>query len=99
MKPRLDIVNELCAAIEQDGRSPTAIAHLAGVTPSTVSNWLSGQVIDPRVQTLDKVARVLGRRFAWADGYWTLGTVIRSAQPFASDARETRHRHRMLQWR
>jgi transcriptional regulator with XRE-family HTH domain len=64
---RLDIIEELCAAIEQDRRPVGRLAEAAGVNSATISRWLSGEVRDPRAETLHKVAKALGRRLAWVD--------------------------------
>ena len=93
MNNRIDIVNELCAAIEKDWRSVHAITKAAGVSNGTISMWLSGKTANPRVDMLDKVARVLGLQLAFLDGQWTL-------QPVAASNRvEKINKPRMALWR
>lgn len=92
---RIDIVNELCAAIEQDWRSTFNIAQAAGVCETTIQHWLNGKTDNPKVDTLDAVARVLGKQLAFIDGQWTLRTVI---TPVANAVR-SQHRARMALWR
>jgi DNA-binding phage protein len=78
---RIDIVDELCAAIEQDRRTLTQIAQAAHVHQITLKLWLSGATANPRVDSLDRVARVLGLRLAWAEGNWTLAPIAALAAP------------------
>jgi transcriptional regulator with XRE-family HTH domain len=92
VRRRLDIVNELCAAIEQDRRSAHMIAQQAGIGTATIGKWLSGDTNDPRVETLDKVARVLGRRIAWIDDHFVL-------TPITAAALDRARRPRMALWR
>ena len=93
MNNRIDIVDELCAAIEKDGRSVFNIAQAAGVGEPTLYHWLSGHIVNPRVDTLDKVARVLGLQLAFVDGQWTLRPVA------ASNRVEKINKPRMALWR
>lgn len=76
MTRRQDIVEELCAAIEQDRRSPCTIAHMAGVSPTCLSLWLTGRVLSPRVDTIARVAAVLGLSLTWSDDHWTLRPIF-----------------------
>jgi DNA-binding phage protein len=68
MKNRTEIVNELCAAIEQDRRSIFNIALAAGVDQFTLYRWLRGATANPRIDTIAKVAQVLGMQVAFIDG-------------------------------
>lgn len=94
MKDRIDIVNELCAAIEKDPRSIFNIAQGAGVSVATLFLWLNGKTSNPNVGTLDRVARVLGLQLALLDGHWTL-------KPISTPASVERaaKRARMALWR
>lgn len=76
MTRRQDIVEELCAAIEQDRRSLQTIAYVAGVSQACLSHWLTGRVPSPRVDTIGKVAAVLGLKLAWSDDHWTLRPIV-----------------------
>lgn len=91
---RAEIVNELCAAIEQDRRSTFNLAQAAGVNYSTLYFWLSGRTSNPNIATLDKVARAVGKEVAFLDGQWTLRPVTTPASA-ASAAK----RARMALWR
>lgn len=87
-------VNELIAAIEQDGRSLFNIAHAAGVTDKTLYCWLNGHVANPKIDSIDKVARVLGLQVAFLDGHYRLKPISTPA----TVARDVK-RARMALWR
>lgn len=57
------IIDLIRTAIEHDGRPLYEIAEEAGVTPQTLHLWFNGKVRWPRADTLDKVAKALGKRF------------------------------------
>jgi transcriptional regulator with XRE-family HTH domain len=76
MKRRLDVVEELCAAIEQEPRSVFNIAQAARVSAMTLHLWLNGKTTSPKVDTLDRVARVLGKRLAYIEGQWALKPIV-----------------------
>ena len=69
---RTDIVNELCAAIEQDRRSVFNLAQAAGVSEVTIYFWLNGTTANPKIDTIAKVAHALGLQVAFVDGGWKL---------------------------
>ena len=94
MKKRTEIVNELCAAIEQDGRSLFNIAKAAGITDKALYHWLSGHTSNPRIDTIAKVAQVLGLQVAFIDGQPRLKPVFTPA----SVARAAK-RARLALWR
>ena len=79
MKKRTEIVNELCAAIEQDGRSLFNIAKAAGITDKALYHWLSGRTPNPRIDSLARVAGVLGREIVLIDGQPRLKPVFTPA--------------------
>lgn len=91
---RAEIVNELCAAIEQDRRSTFKLAQAAGVNYMTLYGWLSGRTANPNIATLDKVARALGLQVAFLDGQYRL-------KPFTTpaSAASAAKRARMALWR
>ena len=70
--PRQEIVEELCAAIEQDRRGVVGIAEASGVNNVTIYWWLDGTTRNPTPDAMAKVAAVLGRRLAWVDDHWAL---------------------------
>ena len=79
MKKRTEIVNELCAAIEQDGRSLFNLAKAAGITDKALYHWLSGRTPNPRIDSLARVAQVLGLQVVLIDGQPRLKPVSTSA--------------------
>ena len=94
MKKRTEIVNELCATIEQDGRSLFNIAKAAGITDKALYHWLSGRTPNPRIDSLAKVAQVLGLQVVLIDGQPRLKPVFTPA----SVARAAK-RARLALWR
>jgi transcriptional regulator with XRE-family HTH domain len=68
MRKRTEIVNELCAAIEQDRRSLFNIAQAAGVTDKALYHWLSGRTSNPKIDSIAQVAQVLGLQVVLVDG-------------------------------
>jgi DNA-binding phage protein len=79
MKKRTEIVNELCAAIEQDRRSLFNIAKAAGVSDKTLYFWLDGTTSNPKIDSIDAVARVLGLQVVLIDGQPRLKPVFTPA--------------------
>jgi transcriptional regulator with XRE-family HTH domain len=61
MASKRPITDELKAIIKGRELSPFAIASAAGVSPSTITRFLSGQR-SLKVETLDALADVLGLR-------------------------------------
>lgn len=57
---RLKLVNDICDRLE--GQDLTHIADRAKVSPSTLYMWMNGDVHAPRIDTLTRVARILGFR-------------------------------------
>tara|TARA_B110000093_G_C12800474_1_gene338568 strand:+ start:190 stop:459 length:270 start_codon:yes stop_codon:yes gene_type:complete len=51
---RLEIVNDLCSLLE--GRDLVAVAREAEVHISTVTKWVTGQTLAPRIDTMLRVA-------------------------------------------
>jgi transcriptional regulator with XRE-family HTH domain len=43
-----------------------AVAHEAGCSPSTLYHWREGITIAPRINTLTRVAQVLGYEITWS---------------------------------
>lgn len=60
---RVQLVEDLCTAIENDPRSVEEIADEAEVVPSTIYFWLNGDTYAPRINTMSKVATALGYVF------------------------------------
>jgi transcriptional regulator with XRE-family HTH domain len=81
MKERAQIVDDVCEAIRRSPYSIEKIAERAGVHPITIYLWLNGTTANPQADTLDKVARVLGLRLAFADGRFVRESQARSSPP------------------
>jgi transcriptional regulator with XRE-family HTH domain len=96
MKKRAEIVNEICAAIEQDRRGVAELAQRAGVAEPTIYHWLSGYTVNPNIDTLVKVAGALGRRVAFLDGAWALVPIT---LPASNGGAKMNKRPRMALWR
>ena len=94
MKKRTEIVNELCAAIEQDRRSLFNIAQAAGLSYMTLHQWLNGKVANPKIDSIAQVVQVLGLQVAFIDGQPRLKPVSTPA----SAARAAK-RARLALWR
>jgi DNA-binding phage protein len=94
MKNRTEIVNELCAAIEQDRRSVFNIAKAAGISDKALYCWLRGATANPKIDSIAKVAQVLGLQVAFIDGQPRLKPVSTPA----SAARAAK-RARLALWR
>jgi DNA-binding XRE family transcriptional regulator len=54
--------------ISRSGMSAWNVAHKAGCSEATIYNWLTGQVTEPNLPTLIKVAAVFGKTILLADG-------------------------------
>lgn len=59
---RVTLGSQLREAVRADGRSPFAIAEAAGVSPSIVSRFLSGERPDLLLSTADALCGALGLR-------------------------------------
>lgn len=68
MKRRLEIVNELLAAIEKDPRSRNSIAMQAGLSQAVMTYWFDGTTKNPALTSMGKVAYVLGMHIALGEG-------------------------------
>lgn len=57
----IEVFEELKAAMAECGLSIVALAQRSGVTYSTLARWRDGQVDAPRIDTMLKVAMIVGR--------------------------------------
>lgn len=53
---------------QKSGMSLTQIANQAGLSQQTLHSWLDGKVLEPRRQTLERVANTLGKKVVFENG-------------------------------
>ena len=63
-----EVFDELKLVIRRSGMGAEAIGWKAGCSATTIHHWLAGDVKEPNVATLVKVAKVFGRSIELADG-------------------------------
>lgn len=61
----MDLQDRLAEAIRISGKSRLQLAKEIGVTPSSISHWLTGRVKELRGQSATKIEEVTGVRAAW----------------------------------
>lgn len=61
----MDLQSRLAEAIRISGKSRLQLAEEIGVTPSSISHWLTGRVKELRGQSATKIEEATGVRAAW----------------------------------
>lgn len=61
------VIDELRTLMEDEGLSAQTLAERSDVCSSTLYKWFEGTTRSPRRSTLDKVARVFGKRVGLVD--------------------------------
>jgi repressor LexA len=59
------LITRLQSLMEEKGYNPTSLSKLAGIGPTGVRDILNGIVVSPKVQTIAKIANVLGVSSKW----------------------------------
>mgnify|MGYP001968438795 CR=1 FL=1 len=62
---KMNISDRIRQAIEHSGQSKSAIAKRCQVSPSAVTQWLSGETKAPKAEKLLKLARATGVSYTW----------------------------------
>ncbi|WP_052384069.1 S24 family peptidase [Litchfieldella xinjiangensis] len=62
---KMSIHNRIDQAIRESGQSKSAIAKACGVSPSAVTQWLSGETKAPTAERLLKLARATRVSYTW----------------------------------
>lgn len=63
--PKMRINERIELAIRQSGQSKSAIARACGVSPSAVTQWISGETKAPTAERLLKLARATRVSYTW----------------------------------
>lgn len=86
------IIDEIRTAIQDSGEHPDHIAARANVHRVTLYYWLTGRTKKPYADSIEKVARALGKRLMLVEGELHL------AEPAPPPPPRTR-RHAVWNWR
>jgi DNA-binding XRE family transcriptional regulator len=63
-----DVFEELKGLIRRSGMSYWNVAHKAGCTERTISNWMTGRVMEPRLSNAIAVAALFGKTIELTNG-------------------------------
>jgi hypothetical protein len=62
---KVEIIDVLRTAIEDNHLTITALSNKSGVAPKTISRWFDGKTKRPQVPTLNAVGKLVGLKLNW----------------------------------